>query len=186
MAIGTKVRHRHRSTNQATWTITDTKPKPTETKLKTQEPTAQSHRETGTSLSCRSCRGLHFERKAVQTKAGPPTGQYTQHRGRERGGRKGAEGRLGGGGGKGRGRQPGATGKREIPEGKRDGADKGGQPDRGHTTRRSHAHVNWDIFCFWGFSKLTSVSMLGVGKPRLAVCLLFLTQKKNQKNHHRH
>ena len=65
--------------------------KPTETKLKTQEPTAQSHRETGIEPSYRSCRGLHFERKAKQTKAGQllVTGQYTQHGGRERAGGKG-------------------------------------------------------------------------------------------------
>ena len=48
----------------------------------------------------------------MQTNAGPLTGQYTQHGGWDRGGGKGAEGRLGGGGGKGRGRQPGEEGEK--------------------------------------------------------------------------
>jgi len=42
----------------------------------------------------------------VQTNAGPLTGQYTQHGGRERRGGKGADDSLGGGGGKGRGKLP--------------------------------------------------------------------------------
>ena len=46
----------------------------------------------------------------MQTNAGPLTGQYTQHGGRERRGGKGAEDRLGGGGGKGRWRLPGEEG----------------------------------------------------------------------------
>ena len=129
MTIGTKVWHR--PTNQAKWTTTDTKP--TETKLKTQEPTAQSHCETGTEPNCRPCRGLHFERKAVQTNAGPLTGQYTQHGGRERGGGKGAEGRLGGGGGKGRGRQPGEEGEKGNA-----GRNKGQNWQSGTVWQRTH------------------------------------------------
>ena len=80
-----------------------------------QEPTAQSHCETGTEPNCRPCRGLHFERKAVKTNTGPLTGQYTQHGGWERGGGEGGGGPLrwveeaGDGGGK---RQPGAEGKK--------------------------------------------------------------------------
>jgi hypothetical protein len=113
-------------------------------KPKTQEPTAQSHRETGTEPNCRPCRGLHFERKAVQTKAGPLAGQYTQHGGRERGGisDQRAEGRLGrevardGEGSRGRGRRE----KRETPERTRtkERTGKVEQSDRGHTTIRSH------------------------------------------------
>ena len=122
MAIGTKVWHR--PTNQAKWTTTDTKP--TETKLKTQEPTAQSHCETGTEPNCRSCRGLHFERKAVQTNAGPLTGQYTQHGGRERRGGKGAEGRLGGRRWQGTGKAAGDGGEKGgTPVGPKDRTDKG-------------------------------------------------------------
>ena len=70
----------------------------------------------------------------MQTNAGPLTGQYTQHGGRERGG--------GGPLMRGRGRQPGAEEKRETPEGTKDRTDKGEQSNRGHTTRRSHKYTS--------------------------------------------
>ena len=48
----------------------------------------------------------------MQTNAGPLTGQYTQHGGRERRGGKGAEGRLGGWGWQGTGKAAGGGGKK--------------------------------------------------------------------------
>jgi hypothetical protein len=65
MAIGTKVPtppNKPGKPNQK-----DTKP--TETKLTTQELTVQNHHKTGTELTCRAGRGLHFERKAVLKQA---------------------------------------------------------------------------------------------------------------------
>ena len=48
----------------------------------------------------------------MQTKARPLTGQYNQRGGWDRGGGKGAEGRIGGGGGKGTGKAAGEGGEK--------------------------------------------------------------------------
>ena len=62
----------------------------------------------------------------MQTNAGPLTGQYTQHGGRERGGGKGAEGRLGGRRWQGTGKATGGGGEKGgTPVGPKDRTDKG-------------------------------------------------------------
>ena len=74
----------------------------------------------------------------MQTKAGPLTGQYTQHGGRERRGERGRRGPLRGGRWQGTGKAAGkGGGERETSEGAKGRTDKEEQSDKGHHETQS-------------------------------------------------